>query len=82
MVLIKWSLLYVSASYDVWDEDNVEHLISVPVAGPRLVFVGPEVCAVCLGGYFVPAHFFFKLKYRNVKTAFHVNSLPLPDPWC
>lgn len=59
MVLIKWSLLYVSASYDVWDEDNVEDLISVPVAGPRLVFVGPEVCAVCLVGYFVPAHLVF-----------------------
>lgn len=59
MVLIKWSLLYMSANRDVWDEDNVKDLISVSITGPRRLFVGPEVYAMCLVRYFVPGHFVF-----------------------
>lgn len=59
MVLIKWSLLYMSASRDVWDEDNVKDLISVFITGPRRLFVGPEVYAMCLVRFFVPGHLFF-----------------------
>lgn len=55
MVLIKRLLLCC----DGWDEDSVKDLISVPIPGPRLIFVGPEVCGVCLVSSLVPGHFFF-----------------------
>lgn len=58
-VLIKWSLLYMSANHDVWDEDSVKDLISVSITGPRRLFVGPEVYAMCLVRYFVPGHLLF-----------------------
>ena len=51
MVLIKWSLLYMSASRDVWDEDNVKDLISVFITGPRCLFVGQKSMQCVWSGF-------------------------------